>query len=365
MGLRFNPRRAAQGKKSDYKKYASCLTKAKYESLVSYGSRARRPSTSQSRDRSKSTVKSVSGKYPTRSLLALEEAMKARGITNRYAKIAILSVVAKESSLVPKNEYSYKNTGSERLMKLFAPRLNAYFKSQGWSKEEGLKKLALKNPDGSKNENRLQKDDIKFYDIIYGNIAIQLIPSKWKWTGHTQSGDGYKYRGRGFNQITFKASYEKVGKRIGVDLVAHPEKMLEPETAAKATVDFLLKRLKSRKIDKNGFTNQKDANIIFANANAGWGKKPSKFENGQFVKGTSSGTDSVDRAINNTWSKNPAFEDLYTDDGTLNLPSGKHFKKKFQKPSCNKKDKADNEIHLQGTLIPERSRHCTSSKPVG
>lgn len=46
--------------------------------------------------------------------------------------------------------------------------------------------------------------------------------------GPEESGDGWLYRGRGAIQLTGLDNYEKYGKMIGVDLVAHPEKLLEP-----------------------------------------------------------------------------------------------------------------------------------------
>ena len=41
--------------------------------------------------------------------------------------------------------------------------------------------------------------------------------------GNTKPGDGSKYIGRGLIQITFKNNYKEVGKRIGVDIINHPE----------------------------------------------------------------------------------------------------------------------------------------------
>ena len=41
--------------------------------------------------------------------------------------------------------------------------------------------------------------------------------------GNTKPGDGSKYIGRGLIQITFYNNYKEVGKRIGVDIINHPE----------------------------------------------------------------------------------------------------------------------------------------------
>ncbi|SAL80123.1 EF hand domain-containing protein [Caballeronia peredens] len=51
--------------------------------------------------------------------------------------------------------------------------------------------------------------------------------------GNTVVGDGFKYRGRGFVQITGKGNYMKLGQRLalGSDLVTNPERVLDPLTA--------------------------------------------------------------------------------------------------------------------------------------
>ena len=51
--------------------------------------------------------------------------------------------------------------------------------------------------------------------------------------GNTCQGDGPKYCGRGYVQLTWKANYEKAGKKCGVDLVAYPDKAMQPDIAAK------------------------------------------------------------------------------------------------------------------------------------
>lgn len=47
---------------------------------------------------------------------------------------------------------------------------------------------------------------------------------------------GHRYYGRGYVQLTWLDNYEKAGKKLGVDLVRHPEKALEPDIAARILV---------------------------------------------------------------------------------------------------------------------------------
>jgi putative chitinase len=61
----------------------------------------------------------------------------------------------------------------------------------------------------------------KMYDVT-GNR-----PSLAKSMGNTQPGDGARYFGRGFVQLTWKNNYKRAGDRIGVDLVGSPDRALE------------------------------------------------------------------------------------------------------------------------------------------
>jgi predicted chitinase len=72
------------------------------------------------------------------------------------------------------------------------------------------------------------------YDPILADTAVRRQTAMQN--GNTVQGDGYTYRGRGYVQLTWKDNYRKVGCRYGVDLVANPDRALEPEIAAFATV---------------------------------------------------------------------------------------------------------------------------------
>jgi hypothetical protein len=51
--------------------------------------------------------------------------------------------------------------------------------------------------------------------------------------GNTQPGDGRRYKGRGYVQITGRANYETYGTAIGADLESSPDLALDPATAAR------------------------------------------------------------------------------------------------------------------------------------
>ena len=53
--------------------------------------------------------------------------------------------------------------------------------------------------------------------------------------GNIRPGDGRKYKGRGFIQITGRYNYTEAGKALGLDLVNHPELAEKPINAAKVT----------------------------------------------------------------------------------------------------------------------------------
>jgi hypothetical protein len=59
--------------------------------------------------------------------------------------------------------------------------------------------------------------------------------------GNTQPGDGLRYRGRGFVQITGRRNYTDWAKRLGLDLIHQPEMATNPAIAAKILVIGMLK----------------------------------------------------------------------------------------------------------------------------
>lgn len=54
--------------------------------------------------------------------------------------------------------------------------------------------------------------------------------------GNTEPGDGVKFAGRGYVQLTGRANYVKAGRALGLDLVKEPDLVEEPETAARVLI---------------------------------------------------------------------------------------------------------------------------------
>lgn len=69
------------------------------------------------------------------------------------------------------------------------------------------------------------------------NASFAAGKLKWVKTPYWRKDkDGKSWLGRGYPQLTHKENYEKASKLVGVDLVANPEKMLEPEIAVEVMV---------------------------------------------------------------------------------------------------------------------------------
>ena len=193
---------------------------------------------------------------------SLSTAQKQITTQPKVIQIASLSVIGKETGGIPKTEnINYSTTDNNRIRALFGSRV------------AGLTDAQL---DAAK------KDQYQFAELIYGTKADKTAKLG---LGNTQPGDGYKFRGRGFNQLTGRAAYERYSKAAGVDLVANPDALNTPEIAAKVNAAYLQDRIpsmaKKMGINPNNLT-QTQANQLITNITAG--TEPRNLTKGTFAE---------------------------------------------------------------------------------
>jgi putative chitinase len=132
--------------------------------------------------------------------------LKKYGITNKYLVAGILATIYKETNFRLRPEEGYGNTSNARIRMIFGKRVASLTEDQLTA---------------------LKKDDVAFFEKVYGGRY-----------GNSVYGDGYKYRGRGFNGLTFKSSYIEFGNKIKQDLVNNPDLLNQVPIAAEALVVY-------------------------------------------------------------------------------------------------------------------------------
>ena len=76
---------------------------------------------------------------------------------------------------------------------------------------------------------------------IWGPTAAQKRYEGRADLGNTVMGDGKRFMGRGYVQITGRANYQKASLLTGRDLVANPDLAIDPDIAALIIVDGMTK----------------------------------------------------------------------------------------------------------------------------
>ena len=64
----------------------------------------------------------------------------------------------------------------------------------------------------------------------------EAVTPKGKRLGNSLPGDGYRFRGRGYVQITGRRNYMRASMAVGADLTIDPDKALDPAIAARIIV---------------------------------------------------------------------------------------------------------------------------------
>jgi len=132
--------------------------------------------------------------------------LKKYGITSAKAIANILAQVAAESGLEPKSEGC--NWTKTNLLDLWGPN-NTKGNTVKIKNEKHAEAVAKLSPEEKAN-------------MLYAGINKN---------GPESSGDGYRYRGRGFIQLSQRGNYERMGGKLGINLINNPDLVNDPRYA--------------------------------------------------------------------------------------------------------------------------------------
>jgi predicted chitinase len=165
--------------------------------------------------------KDINASGSAQGIAALKAACAKYGLTSPNAVAALLGIAGGECrwKLVEENF----NYSASRLLQVFP----SVFKG-----DQALAQQYAGNPNNSLPE------------FLYGYQT-----SKGKGLGNTQPGDGGKFIGRGYIQLTGRANYARYGNMIGQDLVNNPKLLSDPAIAAEVSVKYMLDRCKTPQTD--------------------------------------------------------------------------------------------------------------------
>jgi putative chitinase len=122
-------------------------------------------------------------------------------------------------------------------------------------KTESLQKVFKKYFPTLSDAAKYARDQVRIANKVYaGRMG----------NGDEASGDGYRFRGRGFIQITGKYNYETCGEGLGKDLIANPDYLETAEGAARSAAWYW----KHKKL--NALADKKDIKAITKAINGGY-----------------------------------------------------------------------------------------------
>jgi predicted chitinase len=96
--------------------------------------------------------------------------------------------------------------------------------------------------------------------------------------GNVRPGDGVKFKGRGYIQLTGRANYRYYGQVLGIDLEATPRRASELSVAAAVAVNYWFARVKSNKKLGGNFENTRQVTRLINGGSNGLADRIKKFK---------------------------------------------------------------------------------------
>jgi putative chitinase len=102
------------------------------------------------------------------------------------------------------------------------------------------KRFAVMGPDGKPVKKDGKNQPNKFALALHRKpeMIANVVYSNRMGNGSIESGEGWKFRGRGLKQLTGKSNHAECGNELGVNLVDNPDLLLEPTYAARSAAWF-------------------------------------------------------------------------------------------------------------------------------
>lgn len=184
-------------------------------------------------------------------IAALNKAMDNAGITGKYGRAAILAIAGGESGWIPQNEGCvYKKT--EALIKTFP-------------------KTFAKNPEAAAKYTNWQGSRQAFFDFVYAPENNGAL------VGNRLPGDGGKFYGKGFIQLTGRPNYERYSRLSGIDIVNNPDLLnTDIDVSAAITVAYFQDRVKVAPTDPSYL--EKALRAVGNDAGNGYDKKRAYYQ---------------------------------------------------------------------------------------
>lgn len=147
---------------------------------------------------------------------------KKYGLTSKEQQATFLACVGGECSWIPVAE-DYQYSSPDTLLKLFPTTF------------KGNRELAEKYSNWRKGKKGTRED---FFNFIYDPA------NNGRRVGNTKPGDGGKYYGRGFIQLTGRSLYEEFARISGHPIDTNPDLMVSnPEISAAVSVLYFMKKV--------------------------------------------------------------------------------------------------------------------------